>query len=150
MRERWTDDRMDDLVKRVDEGFAQVHEDITELRRETTGLGAELRQELKTQGVELRGEMKAQGEELRREMKALGAESRREGKGQGEEFRQEMKALGVEFRREMKEHRVETNQQFAALNRRFDTLQTTLLAIGGTMLAATFAGFVSLLVSHFA
>jgi hypothetical protein len=65
-REQWTDDRMDDLVKHVDAGFArvdaqfgQVHEDTRELRRE---------------GAELRQEMKAQGEGLRRETKELGAE----------------------------------------------------------------------------
>lgn len=46
MRERWTDDRMDDLVQRVDTGFAQVHDDskaiTAELRSETQVLRADM------------------------------------------------------------------------------------------------------------
>lgn len=34
MRESWTDERMDDLSHRVDQGFARVDADIRELRRE--------------------------------------------------------------------------------------------------------------------
>jgi hypothetical protein len=62
MRDRWTDDRMDDLVQRVDAGFAQVHEDIAglrvdnrELRRDMGGLAS--RQELHTEVQSLRSEM---------------------------------------------------------------------------------------------
>jgi hypothetical protein len=33
-REKWTDERLDDLNKKVDDGFARVHADIRELRRE--------------------------------------------------------------------------------------------------------------------
>jgi hypothetical protein len=32
-REKWTDERLDDLNKKVDDGFACVHEDIRELHR---------------------------------------------------------------------------------------------------------------------
>jgi chromosome segregation ATPase len=45
-REKWTDDRLDDLNKRVDDGFARVEGDIRELRFE-----------VKTQGESLRAEM---------------------------------------------------------------------------------------------
>lgn len=33
MRESWTDERLDDLRERVDQGFAHVDADIRELRR---------------------------------------------------------------------------------------------------------------------
>jgi hypothetical protein len=99
MREAWTDDRMDDLVKRVDAGFSQVHVDNKEIRQELAGVGSELRSETK--------------------------------------------ALGTELRAELDTFRAQTNQQFAALNHRFDSLQRTLVGM-------TFAGFVSLLVAHFA
>ena len=32
MRQSWTDDRLDDLARRMDSGFAQVHGDIAALR----------------------------------------------------------------------------------------------------------------------
>ena len=50
VREAWTDERLDDLKERMDEGFREVHTDINELRvevgkvRESQG---ELRAELK-------------------------------------------------------------------------------------------------------
>jgi len=33
-REKWTDDRLDDLNKKVDDGFARLDADIRELRAE--------------------------------------------------------------------------------------------------------------------
>jgi hypothetical protein len=33
-REKWTDERLDDLNKKVDDGFARLDTDIRELRRE--------------------------------------------------------------------------------------------------------------------
>jgi dynactin complex subunit len=161
MREAWTDDRMDDLARRVDTGFAQVHADLAGLRIDNKEIrhglaqeGIELRQELKAQGVELRQEMNAQGEEFRQELKAQGIELRQELKAQGVELRQELKAQGEELRREIKAQGVEirgelnsfreqTIQQFVALNRRLDTLQATLLA-------AILAGFIGLIASHIA
>jgi hypothetical protein len=32
-REKWTDERLDDLNKKVDDGFARVHADIRDLNR---------------------------------------------------------------------------------------------------------------------
>jgi hypothetical protein len=74
MRQTWTDDRMDDLVHRVDTGFAQVHDDNKELRREMAGLGSELRHENKSLATELRTDNKALAAELRGETNALRAE----------------------------------------------------------------------------
>jgi hypothetical protein len=131
MRQSWTDDRMDDLVQRVDKGFSQVHGDIASLRGDNR--------------------------ELRREMVGLGTELRRENKTIADELRRENKRLGSELRSETASLRLETNgrfnaverrfnavdQHFYALNRRFDTLQ-------GTLLAGILAGFIGLLVTHFA
>ncbi len=36
MREAWTDERLDDLSKRVDQGFDRVDRDIRDLRAETS------------------------------------------------------------------------------------------------------------------
>jgi hypothetical protein len=33
-REKWTDERLDDLNKKVDDGFARIDADIRELRRD--------------------------------------------------------------------------------------------------------------------
>jgi hypothetical protein len=42
----WTDERLDDLSRRMDAGFATVHADIRELRGEVRADMAELRGEL--------------------------------------------------------------------------------------------------------
>ena len=60
MRDRWTDDRMDDLAGRVDTGFAQVHEDIVELRtdnRELRGAMIKLDRDLRIEIGDLRAEI---------------------------------------------------------------------------------------------
>jgi ribosome recycling factor len=46
MRQNWTDDRMDDLARRVDEGFHESREDLRSFRLE-----------VKTDFASLRGEM---------------------------------------------------------------------------------------------
>jgi hypothetical protein len=51
-RTTWTDERLDDLSRRMDAGFATVHADIRELRSEVRADMGELR-------AELRGELGA-------------------------------------------------------------------------------------------
>jgi len=41
-REKWTDERLDDLNKKVDDGFARLDDDIRELRGDIKGLGGEM------------------------------------------------------------------------------------------------------------
>jgi len=41
-RERWTDERLDDLNKKVDDGFARVDADMREVRAEIKDLKAEM------------------------------------------------------------------------------------------------------------
>jgi hypothetical protein len=54
-RETWTDERLDDLSKKTDDGFRDVRTEIRGLRTETRGTGTELRAEIQA----LRGEANA-------------------------------------------------------------------------------------------
>jgi F0F1-type ATP synthase membrane subunit b/b' len=45
-REKWTDERLDDLSKKVDDGFARIDSDIRELRVEVKHQGSSLRAEM--------------------------------------------------------------------------------------------------------
>ncbi|HEU5104387.1 MAG TPA: hypothetical protein VFU11_00960 [Solirubrobacterales bacterium] len=58
-REQWTDERLDDLNKKVDDGFVRVEGDLRELRVEVRDQGRSLQAEVKSQGESLRGEMNA-------------------------------------------------------------------------------------------
>jgi hypothetical protein len=46
VRDRWTDERLDDLNQRVDLGFGEVRTDIREVRAEILGLRAETNERL--------------------------------------------------------------------------------------------------------
>jgi hypothetical protein len=109
-RETWTDERLDDLNKKVDDGFARLDSDIRELRHEVKAQGESLRADLKAQGEVLRGEMKAQGDELRAENAAQS---------------QDLRAEVNELRREM--------------NERLDSLNHTLVG-AVVVIAAAFLG----------
>jgi hypothetical protein len=62
-REKWTDERLEDLSKKVDDGFARVDSDIRELRVEVKHQGASLRAEMSAgfQRVEMNLEKKIEG-----------------------------------------------------------------------------------------
>lgn len=72
VRERWTDDRMDDLVHRVDRGFTQVdrqfdqiHIDMTAMRTEQIHLRQALNEKSSRQELaELRSEMNQRFDKL--------------------------------------------------------------------------------------
>lgn len=77
VRETWTDERLDDLNKKVDDGFARVDADLRELRAEISGMRKEnqqeflkLRGEIRSEGLTLRGEIKSEVGGLRSEMNA--------------------------------------------------------------------------------
>lgn len=57
-RVAWTDERLDDLARRMDAGFARVDEDIRELRREMHDGFGDLGRRMDDQGAGLRGEIK--------------------------------------------------------------------------------------------
>ena len=75
MRESWTDARMDDLDGKVDElgrrmdnGFNRVDADIRALRDETKAEFGGIRKEMKIESAALRGELKGESAALRSEM----------------------------------------------------------------------------------
>jgi hypothetical protein len=70
-RETWTDERMDDLAKRVDDGFERVHGEIAELRAIVERDRTEARLEQKTATSEFRGEVKAVGDSLNQRFDAM-------------------------------------------------------------------------------
>ena len=75
----WTDERLDDLSRGMEAGFARVDRDIRELRGEIGTLRGELRGDI----GELRGELRGDIEELRGELR-----------GDIEELRTHMNRLG--------------------------------------------------------
>jgi len=139
MRESWTDDRMDDLVRRLDAGFAQVHEDIAELRADNK----ELRREMATFDGDRRAEMGhlASREELHAEIQAVRSEMREGFDKVDERFdkvderfdKVDERFEKVDERFEKVDERFERidarfDQVIATFNRRFDTLILTLIA----------------------
>ena len=136
-RDTWTDDRMDDLVKRMDDGFAQVHGDIKELRREV----GSTREELSAEILSVREEVGSLSNDLRAEIGSVATDLRAEIKSVARELRTEIKSGDQALRTEIDGLRAEMNQHFSALNRRFDLFQATLLA-------AVLAGLIGILASH--
>jgi chromosome segregation ATPase len=78
VREAWTDQRLDDLVKHMDKEFAKVHADARDLRRDMRQLAGGLNSvkgevgELREEVGELRGEMKAGFAALNRTLQIAG------------------------------------------------------------------------------
>ncbi|HEX6665337.1 MAG TPA: hypothetical protein VF081_01945 [Solirubrobacterales bacterium] len=79
MTQSWTDDRIDDLAQRVDNGFAQVdrrfeqvQEEQRELRVSMARSNGELRLALERNSRESREELATASAELRGEIKAIG------------------------------------------------------------------------------
>jgi DNA anti-recombination protein RmuC len=120
VREAWTDERLDDLAVRMEDGFAKSEQRDKELRRE-----------VKSQSSELRAEIAALGAEMRESNQALGKELRESNETLGKELRREMQSFGQELRGEMVEMR-------ARADWRFDRLAFILIA-----------AIVSLLFTHF-
>jgi len=108
VREIWTDERLDDLSRKVDEGFARIDADIRELRVEIGSMRKENQQEF----LRLRGEIKGVGDEL-------GGEIKREGIALRGEIKREGIALRGEIKREVGALRAEMNARFDTMNRNF-------------------------------
>lgn len=68
----WTDERMDDLVERMDAGFARVDGDIRDLRAETRSEFAAVRSEMHAGFADVRSEMRTGFAELRSMMFRFG------------------------------------------------------------------------------
>jgi archaellum component FlaC len=69
VREKWTDERLDDMNDRMGEGFARLDKDIREVRSEMAGVRAEVagvRTELAETKTEILGEMNSCFEAMHR------------------------------------------------------------------------------------
>ena len=75
-RETWTDERLDDLSKRVDGGFREVKAEQRALRQELKLEMNALRTELKAEMGELKSELKGEMSELKSELKGEMSELR--------------------------------------------------------------------------
>jgi hypothetical protein len=130
MRQSWTDDRLDDLSRRMDERFDKVEG------------------EMKIQGRELRAEIKGQGEELRGEIKGL-----------GKELRDEMAGMEARLRAQASEHYVRTGEEFGKLRQEMrndrqqllgetQALQRTIIQIGWTGAITLIAAVAGMLIAQ--
>jgi uncharacterized protein (DUF3084 family) len=63
-REAWTDERLDDLNKKVDDGFKEMREEFRALRGEVTGEFQTVRGEIKTEFQAVRGEIQGVRDEV--------------------------------------------------------------------------------------
>jgi hypothetical protein len=63
-RELWTDERLDDLNKKVDDGFGEMRTEFRALRGEMTGEFQAVRSEMKTESQAVRGEIQGVRDEV--------------------------------------------------------------------------------------
>jgi hypothetical protein len=63
-RELWTDERLDDLNKKVDDGFSGMRTEFRALRGEMTGEFQAVRGEMKTEFQAVRGEIQGVRDEI--------------------------------------------------------------------------------------
>jgi hypothetical protein len=70
-RETWTDERLDDLNKKVDDGFNDMHMEFRALRGETRGEFQAVRAEMKGEFQAVRAEMNGGFQGLRNEIATL-------------------------------------------------------------------------------
>jgi predicted nucleic acid-binding Zn-ribbon protein len=150
MRQNWTDDRMDDLARHMDAGFAQVRVDMGSMREEIKGQGRELNAKIERQGKELRGEIKGVRDEIkgvRGEIERQGKELRGEIKGVRDEIkgvRGEIERQGKELRGEIVGLREGMDTRLDALNAVFVESQRTMIQLCGGLCFALIAAVATL------
>jgi uncharacterized coiled-coil DUF342 family protein len=123
MRATWTDERLDDLIQHMDDGFERVDNGARELRREMRQEFASVRAEMKGEFASVRAEMKEEFASVRSEMREGFASVRGDANQQVGALREEMQAMGSE------------------INARFDSMQRTMIQFGGSLIVA-FAGLI--------
>lgn len=122
VRDKWTDERLDDLNAGVDRGFDRVDADIRAFRME-----------MRTEFTTVRAEMKSEFTAVRAEM------------------RTEFAAVRAEMRAEFTAVRGEMRTEFAAVRAEmkagFEATQRLIIQVGGGMIGTMIFGFAALLVS---
>lgn len=118
MRNSWTDERLDDLNTRIDQGFNRVEAEIRGVRME-----------MRTEFAAIRGETEEESSSIRADMKEEFAAVRQEMKDEFASVRAEMKDEFASVRQEMKEG-------FALMEKRFDGFQQTINRFGAGIIIA--------------
>jgi lipoate-protein ligase A len=131
MRDRWTDDRMDDLVQRVDSGFAQVDARFVEVHEGIAALRTETHEDIAA--------LRVDSKELRRDIAKLDRDLRAATR---EELNTQIHAVRSEMREGFDKVDAQFERVIATFNRRFDTLVMALIS-------AMLAGLIGLLATHF-
>jgi hypothetical protein len=104
MKSTWTDERMDDLARRMDSGFERVHAEFRALRTELHSEVGGLRGELHSEVGWLRGELHS-----------------------------EVGGLRGELHSEVGTLRGEMNARFERVDARFDSMQRTMFGMMATI-----------------
>jgi chromosome segregation ATPase len=73
-REVWTDERLDDLNKRVDEGFKETRAEFRAVRSEMKSEFQAVRAEMKSEFHAVRAEVKGESQSIRAEIQAARGE----------------------------------------------------------------------------
>ncbi len=119
MRDAWTDDRLDDLAKRMDQGFDRVDRDVRELRAEMKSEFAEARADTKSELGESRAETKSEFTKLRRE---------------------------IDVRFEKVDERFDrVDRRFERIDDRLDSIQRTMALGAVTLTGSIIAGFAAMI-----
>jgi Skp family chaperone for outer membrane proteins len=139
-REAWTDERLDDLNKKVDDGFNEMHAEFRALRGEMKSEFQALRAETKGEFQGVRAEMKGEFQAVRTEMKSEFQAVRAEMRGEFQAVRAEMKGEFQGVRSEIQGVR----NELAAMNRNLNQLTWGLI---GTVLVG-FLGIIAAILTQ--
>jgi uncharacterized protein YukE len=137
MRQSWTDDRLDDLSRRMDERFDHVEGEMNQGFERVEGEMNQRFEPVEGEITDLRAEIKAQGKELRGEM--AGMEAR---------LRAQASEHYVRTGEELAKMRGESHSDKQQLLAEMQALQRTLVQIGWTGAIALIAALAGVLISH--
>jgi hypothetical protein len=126
MRATWTDERLDDLARRVDYGFGRLDEDLRSLR---TDLSARI----DAQGANLATRIDAQGADLGRRIDAQGAR---------------VDAQGADLVARIDVQGADLGRGIDSQAGRIDALERTMLQVGVGMIVTLVVGFAGLFATH--
>src|SRR3954462_14512347 len=128
-REAWTDERLDDLNKKVDDGFQEMHAEFRALRGEMKSEFQAVRADMTSEFQAVRAEMKGEFQAVRAEMKGEFQAVRAEMKGEFQGVRGEIQGI---------------RNELAAMNRNLNQLTWGLI---GTVLVA-FLGIIAAILAQ--
>jgi archaellum component FlaC len=121
VREKWTDERLDDMNGRMAEGFDRLDKDIREVRSEIAGVRSEVAG-VRTEVAGVRTEVAG----VRKEVAGV--------KSEVTELRSEIAQVRIDLLEEM--------------NRRFEATHRLIIQVGGGLFGTMALGFLSLVLTQ--